>query len=133
MSKGVNKVQVIGNLGQAPELKYTESGNAMCYFTVACNYSRKDGDKWVDETEWVPVTVFGKVAENCGQYLDKGSQVYVEGRFNTRSYEDKDGRKVYRSQVVGQNVMFLSRKSEEAAPPVSAPGDGGFYDEKLPF
>lgn len=106
---GVNKVILIGNLGRDPELRYTQSGTAVCQLSVATtrSYTNRNNER-VEDTEWHRVVVWGKQGENCNQYLSKGRQVYVEGRLQTRSYEDKEGIKRYSTEVVADTVQFLS-------------------------
>jgi single-strand DNA-binding protein len=108
----LNKVMLIGNLGKDPELKYTQSQTAICNFSLAVSEKRKAADgSWAEHTEWINVVVFGKTAENCGQYLDKGKKAYIEGSIRTRKWQDKDGNDRYSTEVVAQNVIFLSPKS----------------------
>jgi single-strand DNA-binding protein len=143
MASGINRVQVIGNLGKDPEVRYSQSGTAMCSLRLAVGERRKDGDGWKDHTEWVSVATFGKTAENAGQYLEKGRQVYVEGKLRTRSYKDKDGNEKWVTEVVADQVLFLGGgsggsgggKSERSQKPSqdSGPPDGGFADDDLPF
>ncbi len=111
MSGSVNKWLGIGNLGAAPELKYTASNQPVCNLSLACNETWKDkqGQKQ-ERTEWVRVTVWGQTAENCAKYLTKGQQVYVEGRLQTREYE-KDGTKRYSTEVQAERVVFLGKAS----------------------
>ena len=104
----VNKVILLGNLGQDPELKYTGSGVAVCNFSIAT--SEKTKDKEI--TEWHRVIVWQKSAENCAKYLTKGSSVYIEGRIQTRSWEDGDGNKRYSTEIVAQTVQFLGGNGE---------------------
>ncbi len=108
MAGGVNKVILIGNLGANPELKYLPSGQAVCEMRLATSesYTDKQGQRQ-ERTEWHRVVVWGKTAENCSQYLSKGRQVYVEGRLQTRSWDDKDGNKRYTTEVVANQVVFL--------------------------
>lgn len=117
----LNKVQLIGNLGAKPEVKFLPSGQAVAEMSVACNEKWKDKDGETQErVEWVRVVVWGKMGENCGKYLDKGRQVYVEGRLQTRSWDDKEsGEKRYRTEVVAYNVQFLGGgkgKHDDGAP-----------------
>ena len=99
MAKGVNKVIIVGNLGQDPEVRYMPNGNAVANITVATSESwKKDGEKH-EKTEWHRVVFFGKIAEIAGQYLHKGSQCYIEGRLQTREWE-KDGVKRYTTEIV---------------------------------
>jgi len=138
----VNKVILIGNLGSDPELKYTPSGAAVTNFNVATNevWNDKDGNKQ-ERTEWHRVVLWRKLAEIAGEYLKKGSKVYLEGRLQTRSWEDKDGVKRYTTEVVADNMTMLDSKGEvgssgvSAAPPATeAPpaADSGAEDD-LPF
>jgi len=104
----VNKVILIGNLGADPELKYTPSNRAVCNLRIATNESFKDRNgQRQDRTEWHRVTVWGDQGENCGKFLAKGRSVYVEGRLQTRSWDDKDGNKRYSTDVVADRVQFL--------------------------
>lgn len=107
----VNKVIIIGRLGQDPELKYTPGGSAVCGFTVATSESwdDKSGQKQ-EHTEWHSVIVWGKMAELCNQYLSKGKQVFVEGSLKTRSWDDK-GTKRYKTEIQAKVVQFLDAKN----------------------
>jgi single-strand DNA-binding protein len=104
----VNKVILVGNLGADPELKYTPSNRAVCNLSVATNevWKDKNGQKQ-EKTEWHRVNVWGEQAENCSKFLTKGRMVYVEGRLQTRSWDDKDGKKRYSTEVVADRVVFL--------------------------
>jgi len=104
----VNKVILVGNLGADPELKYTPSNRAVCNLSVATNevWKDKSGQKQ-EKTEWHRVNVWGEQAENCSKFLSKGRMVYVEGRLQTRSWDDKDGKKRYSTEVVADRVVFL--------------------------
>lgn len=103
----LNRVTIIGNLGNDPEMRQTQNGVAVGNFSVACTEKRKQGDDWVDHTEWVNVVVWQKTAENCGKYLTKGKRVYVEGKLQTSTWEH-EGKKHYKTEVVAQAVKFLS-------------------------
>lgn len=104
----VNKAIIIGNLGQDPELKYTPSGAAVCNFSIATTDVRNDATNGRQErTEWHRVVVWNKQAENCAKYLSKGRSVYVEGRIQTRSWDDQNGQKRYTTEIVAQTVQFL--------------------------
>ncbi len=121
-SRSVNKVILVGNLGKDAETRFTTSGVAMSRFTVATSRRWKDtqtGD-WKEETDWHTVVVWRQ--ENLAQYLTKGKQVYVEGRLQTRSYEDKDGQKKYSTEVVADDVILLGGRGEGG-------GAGGGSDE----
>lgn len=112
----VNKVFLVGHLGNDPEVKYLPSGSAVANFSLATNenYTDKTGQK-VEKTEWYRIVVFGKAAENCAQYLKKGSQAFIEGKLQTRSWEDKQsGGKRYATEVIALNVQFLSRANTAA-------------------
>lgn len=104
----VNKVILVGRLGQNPEVRYTPSGAAVANFSVATNesWTDKSGQKQ-ERTEWHKVVVWGKLAELCNQYLAKGRQVYLEGRLQTRQWQDKDGQTKYTTEVQAQTVQFL--------------------------
>ena len=105
----VNKAIIVGNLGKDPEVRYTASGEAMCNITVATSENWKDkatGEK-KELTEWHRISFFGKLAEICGQYLKKGSQVYVEGSIRTRKWTDKDGQERYTTEIRGDEMKML--------------------------
>ncbi len=116
-SRSVNKVILLGNLGRDAETKFTPSGAAVTKFAVATTRSWKDqqSNEWKEETNWTNVVVWRQ--ENLANYLTKGKQVYVEGRLQTRSYDDKDGKKVYATEVVAEDVILLGSRGE---------GSGGF-------
>ena len=104
----INKVILIGRLGQDPEVKYTASGTAVVNVSIATNTSYKDQDgKMVENTEWNRVVAWRRLAEVIGQYAKKGSRIYVEGRLMTRSWEDQNGNKRYTTEVVADNMQFL--------------------------
>ncbi len=118
----MNSVILIGNLTRDPELRYATGGSqtAVCRFTVAVNERRRNPQtqEWEDNPSFIPVVVFGKQAENCDRYLAKGRKVAVQGRIQTGSYTNKEGNKVYTTDVIASNVEFLSPRSEG--------GQGGF-------
>ena len=145
----VNKCIFVGNLGRDPELKYTASGEAICNFSIACSESWKDkatGEK-KELTEWVRISFFGKIAEICGQYLKKGSQVYIEGSMRTRKWVDKDGQERYTTEIKGAEMKMLGsagdgqRKQPESQPAPqrsaqgSPPSKASFDDlgDDIPF
>lgn len=104
----VNKVILLGNLGANPELKYLPSGMPVCEMRIATSEFFKDkNDQKQERTEWHSVIVWGQMGENCAKYLTKGRQVYVEGSLQTRSWDDKDGKKQYKTEVKALNVVFL--------------------------
>jgi single-strand DNA-binding protein len=128
MAQGINKAILIGNLGRDPELRYTQNGQAVANFTLATNesWTDKSGEK-VERTEWHRIVAWGKVGELCAQYLSKGRTVYVEGRIQTREWEDKDGNKRSTTEINAQNVQFLGgiRGEADAGPQSSGPPSDG--------
>ncbi len=110
MSRGLNKVMIIGNLGRDPEMRYTPGGRAVTTFTVACSraWNSSEGERH-EETEWFSIVAWGKLAETCKQYLIKGSLVYVEGRLQTRSWEDAEAKKHSRTELVANEMIILDR------------------------
>jgi single-strand DNA-binding protein len=138
---GINKVILIGNLGKDPELRYTPAGQAVASFSLATSEKWKDKSGVVqDKTEWHNIILWGRQAELAKEYLAKGRQVYLEGRIQTRSWDDKDGNKRYTTEIVVQRMQFLGGREQgdrvpqadvpSEAPPVS---DLGAEDEDLPF
>jgi single-strand DNA-binding protein len=135
VSASVNKVIIIGNLGAKPELKYLPSGQAVCEMRIATTekFGGKDGGEKKEKTEWHRVKAWGKTGENCAQYLDKGRSVYVEGRLETRSWDDKEsGKKMYATEIVATSVQFLgggkgggSSKPAIGGEPLDPLDDGG--------
>jgi single-strand DNA-binding protein len=109
MPKSVNKVILVGHLGKDPEVKYTPSGTAVASFSIATSERFKDKDgNWQDRTEWHNIVLWQRLAEIAGEYLKKGRQVYIEGRLQTRSWDDKNtGEKKYRTEVVGNDLVLL--------------------------
>jgi len=127
----LNRCEFIGNVGQPPEVRFT-AGSAVANFSVACNEKWKDKDgKPQERTEWVRCVAWGKLAEVCGQYLEKGKQIYVAGRMQTREYE-KDGVKRYSTEIVLDTMKLLGRR-EGGSSPASASTSGGPTSEDLPF
>jgi single-strand DNA-binding protein len=112
----VNKVILVGNLGKDPELKYTPSGAAVANFSMALSekYKDKDGNPQ-EKTEWVNIVAWKNLAEICGKYLTKGKQVYIEGRIQTRSYDDRDGVKKYITEIVANNMQMLGGKGDSSS------------------
>lgn len=131
----LNRAEIIGNLGNDPELKSTPSGNSVCNFSVATNEKWKDKEGNEQErTEWHRVVVWGKSAESCAKFLSKGRQVFVEGKLQTRSWENKDGVKMYTTEIIAKRVDFLGAKEggggnrppppgDNDAPPMNQDGD----------
>ncbi len=147
MAGSVNKVILIGNLGSDPEVKYTPSGAAVANFNIATNenWTNKDGKK-EERTEWHKIVVWSKLAELCGEYLSKGRTVYVEGRLQTREWNDKDGNKRYTTEIVAQNITFLGGNQggerSNRQPAAAAAASGGSrvqeatpveVDDDIPF
>jgi single-strand DNA-binding protein len=145
---GINKVIIVGRLGNDPEVRYTPSGSAVAKFSVATSEEWKDkttGEK-KERTEWHRITAWGKLGEICGEYLSKGRQVYVEGRLQTSSYDDKEGVKRYSTEIVASDVQFLGSKESgggrsagggaPGAPPresFGGPGAPPPADDDIPF
>jgi single-strand DNA-binding protein len=112
MARGVNKVILVGNLGADPELKYTSSGTAVCKMSLAVNESYKDANgEWQERTEWINLVAWSRLAEVCGEYLTKGSQIYAEGSLNTRKYE-ANGETKYFTEVKISEMQMLGSKGE---------------------
>jgi single-strand DNA-binding protein len=114
MSRGtINKAILVGRLGKDPEMKYTPSGTAVANFSIATNYSIKDSEgNFVDKTDWHNIVVFGRRAEFAGEYMSKGRLVYIEGRIQTRSWEDQNGNKRYITEIISSDVQLLGSKGE---------------------
>lgn len=124
MSRGLNKVMIIGHLGRAPELRYTPSGRPVANFSVATtrNWVSSDGERH-EETEWFNVVAWGSLAEICSQYLHKGKRVYVEGRLQTRRWEDSEGKKQFTTELVAKEMIMLGEQREPEMVPLSASPD----------
>jgi single-strand DNA-binding protein len=135
----VNKVILVGNLGSDPEVRYTPSGRAVANFSLATTerFTNKEGEK-EERTEWHKIVAWARLGEICGEYLTKGSQIYIEGRLQTRNWEDRDGNKRYTTEIVAQAMQMLGgskkggevKSAEESHPseePVSIP------DDDIPF
>ncbi len=110
---GVNKVILVGRLGGDPEMRYTANGAAVANFSMATseNWTNKEGEKQ-EKTEWHKIVAFRKLAEICGEYLNKGKQVYIEGKIQTRKWEDKDGNNRYTTEVVANQMQMLGSKGD---------------------
>jgi single-strand DNA-binding protein len=151
MARGVNKVILVGNLGRDPEVRYSPSGQAVANVTLATSESWKDkttGEKQ-ERTEWHRIVFFGRLAEIAGEYLKKGAQIYIEGRLQTRKWQDKDGNDRYTTEIVANDMQMLGSRSGAGAPstePVAEPaaayeggaGRGGRaqgpdFDDDIPF
>lgn len=146
-SRSVNKVTLIGNLGKDPEVRYTGSGTAVATFSVATNESWKDAEGATQErTEWHNIVAWKKLAEICGEYLKKGSKIYLEGRLQYRTYDDKNGVKRYVTEIVMNEMVMLDSRGGGGGAftgPTGAPESSGTLpppssgptqkDEDLPF
>jgi single-strand DNA-binding protein len=149
MPKSVNKVILIGNLGKDPEVKYTPQGTPVAKITLATNERYKDkSGAWQDRTEWHNVVLWQRLAEIAGEYLKKGGKVYIEGRLQTHSWDDKQtGQKKYMTEVIASDLVLLSGRGEggggprdsanhfdQSAPePEHAPAGSPITDEDIPF
>ena len=121
----VNKVILVGRLGKDPEVRYTQSGTAVTNFNMATSRKYKKNEEKVEETEWHKIVAFGRQAEICGEYLQKGKQIYIEGRLQTREWEDKEGNRRWTTEVVLENMQMLGSRSDAgiSPPPPSAGAD----------
>ncbi|MFU8802717.1 MAG: single-stranded DNA-binding protein [Bradymonadaceae bacterium] len=146
----LNKAMLIGRLGADPEVRYTQSGMPVANFNIATNevWNDKSGQKQ-ERTEWHKIVVFNKTAEIVGKYLKKGREVYIEGRIQTKDWQDKDGNKRYTTEIVANTVQFLGSQSDagsgssyggkpeyseaDAGPPAEAAFDQSFNDDDIPF
>ena len=149
MARGLNKVMLIGNLGADPEIRYTGSGSAVANVRLATAESWRDRDsgEQQERTEWHRVVFFGRLAEIVGEYLKKGSQVYVEGRLQTRKWQDRDGNDRYTTEIVAGEMQMLGSRAGGGAQPsnpmpdraaASAPAAAdeapmGDFDDDIPF
>lgn len=119
MSRGVNKVILIGNLGADPESKTMPSGTAVANLRLATadSYKDKQSGEWVERTEWHRVSLFGRLAEVAQEYLRKGSKIYIEGSIRTRKWQDKEGKDRYYTEIVGSELLMLDGRQERAEQP----------------
>jgi single-strand DNA-binding protein len=122
----LNKVMIIGNLGSEPEMRFTPNGNPVTSFRIATNrvYTSPEGER-KEETEWFTVVTWGKLAEQCNQFLNKGRLVYAEGRLHTRAWEAQDGQKRYRTEIIANRVTFLDRQAAGTAHEEKVEESGG--------
>ncbi|MEE8413186.1 MAG: single-stranded DNA-binding protein [Dehalococcoidales bacterium] len=137
----VNRMIIIGNLGSEPEMRFTPNGRPVTSFSTATNrrYTTSDGERR-EETEWFTVVTWGRLAEQCNQYLTKGRLVYVEGRLHSHSWDGQDGQKRYRNEIIADRVSFLDRQASASLPEdkmgESSLGEGGpdeLEPEDIPF
>ena len=144
MARGVNKVIIVGNLGNDPETRYMPSGSAVTNLSVATNESWKDKQtgEQKDRTEWHKVAMFGRLAEIAAEYLRKGSQVYIEGKLRTRKWQDQNGNDRWTTEVIADEMQMLGGRTGSGAPamsdspPPSAPppkGGSDEFDDDIPF
>ena len=134
MARGLNKVMIIGNLGRDPEMRYTAGGRPVTSFSVATSHSYKSGDgERREKTEWFNVVAWGNLAEICKQYLHKGRQVYVEGRLQTRSWEDGEGVKHFRTELIASEMIMLGERRGEPSFDETAEGIPEEEEEEFPF
>ena len=137
MSRGLNKIMIIGNLGRDPEMRYTPSGKPVTTFSVGTSrsWNASDGERR-EETEWFNVVTWGNLAEICKQYLAKGQQVYVEGRLQTRRWEDQENKKHFSTEIVANEMIILGDR-KAAAPSgesaAAAPGSSDLPPEEDEF
>lgn len=124
MANDLNQCNFIGHLGKDPEVRYSSAGNAIANFSIACGWKTKEKEG----TEWVSITAFGKLGEICGQYLKKGSQVYVSGRFTTEKYTDKQGIEKYSTKIIAEQMQMLGSKQGST----SAPSESDFATNSAP-
>ena len=139
---GINKVILVGNLGKDPDMRYTAGGDAVANLSIATSESWNDnqtGEK-KEKTEWHRVVFFRRIAEVCGEYLKKGSSVYIEGSLRTRDWEDDQGNKRYTTEIIGREMQMLGgRRSEDSmdqSPQMSNPSpqpQEGLVDDEIPF
>lgn len=131
MSRGLNKVMIIGNLGRDPEMRYTPSGKPVTTFSVATSrtWSTSEGEKR-EETEWFNVVAWSSLAEICKQYLTKGQQVYIEGRLQTRHWDDQEGNKHTSVEIVANEMIILSERREVSE---TTPESESAEEEEFPF
>jgi len=139
-SKGINKVIIIGNVGQDPELRYSTNGAAVLNITVATseNWTNKSSGEKQEKTEWHRVVMFRKLAEIGGQYLKKGSKVYIEGKLQTRKWQAQDGSDRYSTEIIADQMQLLDSKGSSSSQPATAPQptsqpDAGGFDAGIPF
>ena len=132
----LNKIMIIGNIGSDPEMRFTPNGNPVTSFRVATNrvYTTADGER-KEETEWFTVVAWGRLAEQCNQFLAKGRHVYAEGRVRTHTWESQDGQRHYRSEIVANRVLFLDRRATAPLPEekIEEAGTSEVEPEDIPF
>jgi len=143
MAKGINKVILIGNLGQDPDVRYMPNGNAVANVTLATSESWKDKNtgETQEKTEWHRVVFFRRLGEIVGEYCKKGSKIYVEGRLQTRKWQDKDGKDRYTTEIVADQMQMLDSRGgatpenaqQSSHQPQAAPAPDADFDDDIPF
>jgi len=130
----LNKVMIIGNVGSEPEMRFTPNGNPVTSFRVATSrvYTTTNGER-KEEIEWFSVVAWGRLAEQCNQFLNKGRRVYAEGRLRTNSWQGQDGQRHYRTEIVADHVLFLDRRETASVPEEAAQETGIGKSEGIPF
>ena len=130
----VNKWIGIGNLGADPEVRYTQSGSPVCSFKIACSEKYKDASGNVQEnTEWVSIVAWKRLAEICGQYLHKGSRVYIEGKLQTRKWQDQSGADRYTTEIVAREMKMLDGRESGGRDVAPEPGPPTNFGDDVPF
>lgn len=134
MSRGLNKVMIIGNIGREPEKRYTPAGKAVATFSVATSrqWNSSDGEKHT-ATEWFNIVAWGTLAEICADHLLKGQQVYIEGRLQTRKWEDKEGNKHNSFEIVANEMMILGERKDHEQAHISASDEDNSEMDEYPF
>jgi single-strand DNA-binding protein len=134
MSRGLNKVMIIGYLGRDPELRYTPSGRPVTSFSVGTtrSWNSPNGERR-EETEWFNVVAWGNLAEICKQYLTRGQQVYIEGRLQTRRWEDQEGKKHSNPEVIANEMIILGDRSKPSGEGSSGTGEAPVEEDEFPF
>ena len=129
---GVNKVMLLGRLGKDPELRVTSNQIPVGTFSLATGERRKDSSgNWVDHTEWHNIVTYGKTAENCAQYLKKGSEAFIEGRIQSRKWQDKEGKDRYTTEIVASTVQFVGGRRDNSGMSVVSGSDMGSSHEEV--
>lgn len=142
MANDLNRCEFIGNLGSDPEVRYTQSGSAVANFNIACNreWRDKQSSEKKSQAEWVRIASFGKLAEICGQYLVKGSKVYIAGRMRTKRWQTEDGQDRYTTEIIASELQMLDSRGSQSAPQQAtaqqyqqASGGGVDPSDDIPF
>ena len=133
----MNKCFFIGRMGKDPDLRFTTTGRAVCSFSIATSERYKQNDEWKESTTWINIVAWGKLGERCGGQLTKGDEVFVEGKIQNRSYDDKSGNKRYVTEIIAADVRFCGKISGDGATSEAnkgtAPGGAPLTDDEIPF